>query len=167
MTVGVPEPSAPAPVKPPSTKKSLKEIRKRQLNFAQKLRTDNVDIATLRKNVRINGIHPQARAIIWQFLLDYLEPQLSRRQEVVSEKRKTYVYYCDSFYSERKKEDDSLISQINVDVPRTYCDDRELFQSPIIQGSLTRILFVWSKLHFEIGYFQGLSDLIAPFYQVS
>ena len=57
-------------------------------------------------------------------------------------------------------QDNELKERIRMDVERTY-QERPLFQHEEIQSMLTRILLIWSKKHPELGYKQGMNELLA------
>eukprot|EP01119_Soliformovum_irregulare_P018164 TRINITY_DN5511_c0_g1_i2.p1 TRINITY_DN5511_c0_g1~~TRINITY_DN5511_c0_g1_i2.p1 ORF type:complete len:278 (-),score=39.85 TRINITY_DN5511_c0_g1_i2:64-897(-) len=51
--------------------------------------------------------------------------------------------------------------QISVDVPRTI--GGPIMKVDVVQRMLERILYIWSKEHPHIDYFQGLGDVVAQF----
>ena len=55
-----------------------------------------------------------------------------------------------------------IFKLISVDIPRTL-PRLKLFSEEKIQNIMTRILFVWSIRHQNIGYVQGFNDLCTPF----
>lgn len=57
-------------------------------------------------------------------------------------------------------QDNELKERIRMDVERTY-QERPLFQHEEIQNMLTRILLLWAKKHPELGYKQGMNELLA------
>eukprot|EP00817_Percolomonadidae_sp_ATCC50343_P001876 CAMPEP_0117430526 /NCGR_PEP_ID=MMETSP0758-20121206/10073_1 /TAXON_ID=63605 /ORGANISM="Percolomonas cosmopolitus, Strain AE-1 (ATCC 50343)" /LENGTH=259 /DNA_ID=CAMNT_0005218649 /DNA_START=534 /DNA_END=1313 /DNA_ORIENTATION=+ len=63
---------------------------------------------------------------------------------------------------EKNAEEETILHQIRIDVPRTS-PDLPLFQNERIQKALERILYIWSIQHPGCGYVQGLNDLVTPF----
>lgn len=68
-------------------------------------------------------------------------------------------------HSTNQNDDDIMMRQIEVDIPRTSPGQR-LFQIHQIQQSLQRILYVWAMRHPASGYVQGMNDLVTPFMYV-
>lgn len=68
-------------------------------------------------------------------------------------------------HSSNQSDDDIMMRQIEVDIPRTSPGQR-LFQIHQIQQSLQRILYVWAMRHPASGYVQGMNDLVTPFMYV-
>lgn len=61
--------------------------------------------------------------------------------------------------------DEELRDEIQKDIGRTY-PDTEFFRADHVQSSLSNILFIWSRLHPETSYRQGMHELAAPLYWV-
>ena len=57
-------------------------------------------------------------------------------------------------------EDQELKSTIMLDIDRTY-QDRELFQQKFVKDLMVNVLFVWAKNNPDLGYKQGLNELLA------
>eukprot|EP01112_Ceratiomyxa_fruticulosa_P000360 TRINITY_DN10325_c0_g1_i1.p1 TRINITY_DN10325_c0_g1~~TRINITY_DN10325_c0_g1_i1.p1 ORF type:complete len:595 (-),score=114.07 TRINITY_DN10325_c0_g1_i1:87-1871(-) len=62
-------------------------------------------------------------------------------------------------------EDQGLLNQIRLDVPRTATKGlgRSLYNSTPTRDMLVRLLYVWAKENSDVGYIQGLNDLPAQF----
>lgn len=58
-------------------------------------------------------------------------------------------------------EDEEIQKEIMNDVTRTY-PDIEFFRRETTQTFLMRVLFIWVKLHPDLGYRQGMNELLAP-----
>lgn len=54
------------------------------------------------------------------------------------------------------------LKQIRKDIPR-MSGGRCYLRHPRVQGSIERILFIWSLRHPACGYVQGMNDLVVPF----
>ena len=61
--------------------------------------------------------------------------------------------------------DQEVRATIEQDVMRTY-PELEFFQGEAVQTDLTNILFCYSRRHDEIGYRQGMHELLANIYLV-
>ncbi|KAK6331130.1 hypothetical protein TWF696_003200 [Orbilia brochopaga] len=61
--------------------------------------------------------------------------------------------------------DEQLRDEIQKDIDRTY-PDNEFFRSKDVQNTLSNVLFVWSRLHPDVSYRQGMHELAAPVYWV-
>ena len=62
------------------------------------------------------------------------------------------------FYAEQE-----LIKEIEKDMERLYptgCD--EFFEDPTIREYMTNVLFLWSRMHPETSYRQGMHEILAP-----
>jgi hypothetical protein len=65
-------------------------------------------------------------------------------------------------------QEQSLLHQISVDVPRTHCKLHPwLFSDVRVQDSLTRVLFALATAFPEVSYFQGLNEVPIPFFVCS
>ncbi|KAF3922813.1 hypothetical protein ABW21_db0202678 [Orbilia brochopaga] len=61
--------------------------------------------------------------------------------------------------------DEQLRDEIQKDIDRTY-PNNEFFRSADVQSTLSNVLFVWSRLHPDVSYRQGMHELAAPVYWV-
>ncbi|KPI90390.1 putative Gtpase activating protein [Leptomonas seymouri] len=57
------------------------------------------------------------------------------------------------------------LTQIRKDIPR-MSGGHSYLRHPRVQGSIERILFIWSLRHPACGYVQGMNDLVVPFMAV-
>lgn len=57
------------------------------------------------------------------------------------------------------------LKQIRKDIPR-MSGGRCYLRHPRVQGSIERVLFIWSLRHPACGYVQGMNDLVVPFMAV-
>ncbi|KAJ1974210.1 GTPase-activating protein [Dimargaris verticillata] len=133
--------------------------------FEKCLAEPNVDLAKLRK-LSWNGIPEQLRAMAWQLLMGFLPANADRRDPTLTRKRKEYAdCVAQTFAQGPDGLEPALWHQIQIDVPRT-CPTSPLFQDPVVQQSLARILYCWADRHPASGYVQGINDLVTPFYVV-
>jgi hypothetical protein len=126
---------------------------------------DNVDAGVLKKEAW-NGCPPECRAMVWQMLLGYLPYNSRRRAMTLARKRKEYRGFVEKFYDApkegRTKEEQKILRQILVDVPRTR-PEVPLFHQPAVRRLLERVLYIWALRHPASGYVQGINDLATPF----
>ncbi|EGG24662.1 TBC domain protein [Cavenderia fasciculata] len=135
--------------------------------FEKFLGESNVDLDILKK-IGWRGIPEKKRSMAWKILLGYLPSNGERREEILERKRKEYRDCLPQYYiSEEKRTDPDkkTLKQIQMDVPRTN-PSVPLFQQPIIQEILERILYIWAIRHPSTGYVQGINDLATPFIYV-
>jgi len=133
--------------------------------FESLLKEPNVDIEQLKK-LSWSGIPEEFRPEAWQILMGYLPSNSDERETVLKEKRKEYNdIISETFKNGIAGLNQSIYHQIHIDVPRTN-PDLSLYQNPIIQESLEKILYCWAIRHPKSGYVQGINDLITPFYHV-
>jgi len=133
--------------------------------FEVLLKEPNVDIGKLKK-LSWSGIPEEYRPEAWQLLMGYLPCNSKDRECVLKAKRNEYIkIVTETFKNGTSGLDQSIYHQIHIDVPRTN-PDIPLYQNPIIQESLEKILYCWAIRHQSIGYVQGINDLITPFYHV-
>jgi len=133
--------------------------------FETILKEPNVDIVKLKK-LSWSGIPEEYRPVAWQILMGYLPANSKERETVLKAKRNEYIkIVTDTFKNGTLGLNQSIYHQIHIDVPRTN-PDLSLYQNPIIQESLEKILYCWAIRHPASGYVQGINDLITPFYHV-
>mmetsp|Transcript_6996 Transcript_6996/g.9668 ORF Transcript_6996/g.9668 Transcript_6996/m.9668 type:complete len:442 (+) Transcript_6996:140-1465(+) len=124
-----------------------------------------VDLDKLRK-MSWSGIPVPVRPTCWKLLLGYIPADLDLRQKVLKQKRLEYAelhakYYVNMSDSERE----TSLHQIQLDVPRTIPKgyNGNIFKNDKIRLMLEHIMYNWAAHHPQIGYFQGLSDIISQF----
>jgi len=112
------------------------------------------------------GIPNEHRSQVWLYILFpdadecYMTQRKIRRTEYVELLKKHYGV-------PETPEDISLQNSINVDIVRTHPPEfYSLYTNPYIQDSLKRVSYVWAKENKHISYFQGLPDLMLPFFSV-
>ncbi|KAH6563777.1 hypothetical protein BASA50_008884 [Batrachochytrium salamandrivorans] len=143
----------------------LNSLSIRFTKFKTILEQPNVDLEQLRK-LSWPGIPEEIRPTAWKLLMGYLPANSDRRDATLIRKRKEYEEYVSQAFSRGNEElDQGLHHQIHIDIQRTNAH-MPLYQSPIIQESLERILYVWAIRHPASGYVQGINDLVTCFFQV-
>ncbi|XP_044749210.1 TBC1 domain family member 15 [Coccinella septempunctata] len=117
------------------------------------------------------GITPSLRKEVWKYLLDYYPWNCSKaeRQKLISQKNDDYFSMKLQWKTMTKTQEDNFTdyrerkSQIEKDVSRTdrtidfYAGDN----NPNLQ-ILNDILMTYVMYNFDLGYVQGMSDLLAP-----
>lgn len=133
----------------------------------------------------VSGVLPGLRALVWKVLLGYLtcDPQdwwatLTQKRQLYSEFKATYVSEWPSLIGDLSDhplslEPDSkwksfstdlrLRREIYNDVRRTR-PEVEVQSRELHSESLIRILFIYAKRHPDVGYVQGMNDVLAPVY---
>jgi len=123
-----------------------------------------VDIDLLRR-LGWHGIPETLRGTCWQLLLGYLPCESNVREKVLLQKSAEYKQLVLK-YTVKEEQDPELLQQIRVDVPRTNLKGMEglkLFTFEAIKLLLERVLYIWTKEHKGLDYYQGLSDIAAQF----
>lgn len=101
----------------------------RDKRFDEVLREEVVKIDQLRQ-LSWNGVPPIHRADVWQLLVGYMPANRGRRAVVLERKRREYreavPQYFDVPDAARSLQEQNILRQILVDVPRT-CPDVPFF----------------------------------------
>jgi len=149
-----------------SNSKMNPKVSSKVLTFDQYLSAEDLDLSKLR-SCAWTGVPDIFRAPVWQVLIGYLPTRQSRRQQTLDRKRKEYFdclpRYYDSSNADRSEEDQKMLRQILLDVPRTN-PGMPLFHNVEVRRSLERILYIWAVKHPASGYVQGMNELVTPFY---
>eukprot|EP00656_Telonema_subtile_P018937 TRINITY_DN2028_c0_g3_i4.p1 TRINITY_DN2028_c0_g3~~TRINITY_DN2028_c0_g3_i4.p1 ORF type:complete len:345 (-),score=74.47 TRINITY_DN2028_c0_g3_i4:181-1215(-) len=140
-----------------------------KINKFQKLMSQpTIDLAVLRR-VAWSGCPSEFRVTAWQLLLGYLPVNSDRRHGTLERKRREYLDFVPQYFEsgscERTEYEQGVYRQIKVDCPRTS-PNVALFQDPIAQDALLRVLYIWAIRHPGSGYVQGINDLLTPFFVV-
>jgi hypothetical protein len=113
-----------------------------------------------------SGVPPNIRPIVWRLLLGYAPPNADRREAALARKRQEYLDCISQYYDigdeDRSSDENEMLHQISMDVPRTL-PEVPFFQQIAVQASLSRILYIWAIRHPASGYVQGVNDLATPF----
>jgi TBC1 domain family member 2 len=151
-----------------SSKEASVPLSFRESKYDQLLSSDVVKLGDLRK-LSWNGVPAQYRPIVWKLLSGYMPTNRDRRETALQRKRREYEEAVAQYFqvadSARTAQEQALLRQILVDVPRT-APEAQLFQNDAVQRSMTRVLYVWAVRHPASGYVQGINDLLTPFYLV-
>ncbi|CAM9168958.1 unnamed protein product [Ectocarpus sp. 6 AP-2014] len=154
---------APAAAPALATRPSYRDKR-----FDDVLGEEVVELDELRK-LSWNGVPPVHRAAVWQLLVGYMPANRARREAALERKRREYweavPQYFDVPDAARSLQEQNILRQILVDVPRT-CPDVPFFHQDKVQRAMERILYIWAIRHPASGYVQGINDLLTPLYVV-
>lgn len=138
---------------------------RRAREFIACLAAEQIDMTRLRE-LAWNGVPDQLRPVVWPLLLGHLPSDRDQWSVTLAEKRKEYVDLVKTAFDQGTEGLDPVTwKQIFIDVPRTN-PGRPLWQRPVTQRSLERILYVWAMRHPSCGYVQGINDLATPFFEV-
>eukprot|EP01119_Soliformovum_irregulare_P018163 TRINITY_DN5511_c0_g1_i1.p1 TRINITY_DN5511_c0_g1~~TRINITY_DN5511_c0_g1_i1.p1 ORF type:complete len:384 (-),score=60.53 TRINITY_DN5511_c0_g1_i1:64-1215(-) len=138
----------------------MDEKEKRLNYFLRILSSPTINLDILRKSCW-HGVPNEVRAICWKLLLGYLPLDISTRSDSLLSSRMDYLYKVAFHFDKIDRKNDALLQQISVDVPRTI--GGPIMKVDVVQRMLERILYIWSKEHPHIDYFQGLGDVVAQF----
>lgn len=143
---------------------TMSSMHSRRERFLVLLAQPNVTMGKLR-SLSWSGIPADVRATAWKILLGYLPTNRDRREETLLRKRKEYYEFLRQSFVDAVRDDyeEKTFRQICIDVPRTI-PSCAMFQIPVIQRSLERILYLWALRHPATGYVQGINDLVTPFF---
>ena len=132
--------------------------------FEELMAAEVVDLGKLRE-LSWGGIPDRHRGTIWRLLLGYLPANRDRREATQTRKRREYAEILPLYFNiapeERTMQEQEILRQILVDLPRTQ-PDMPLFHQEEIQRCMERILYVWAIRHPASGYVQGMNDLVVP-----
>ncbi|XP_036602703.1 TBC1 domain family member 17 isoform X3 [Trichosurus vulpecula] len=134
------------------------------------------DIGELKAQIFSGGLCPSLRREAWKFLLGYLSWDGSAEEHKVHIHRKTDEYFRMKLQwksvSPEQERRNSLLhgyrSLIERDVSRTDRSNK-FYEGPGNPGLglLNDILLTYCMYHFDLGYVQGMSDLLSPILYVT
>ncbi|KAM9035347.1 TBC1 domain family member 17 [Sarcophilus harrisii] len=134
------------------------------------------DIGELKAQIFSGGLCPSLRREAWKFLLGYLSWEGSAEEHKIHVRRKTDEYFRMKLQwksvSPEQERRNSLLhgyrSLIERDVSRTDRSNK-FYEGPGNPGLglLNDILLTYCMYHFDLGYVQGMSDLLSPILYVT
>ncbi|SCU85435.1 LAME_0D01332g1_1 [Lachancea meyersii CBS 8951] len=144
----------------------LNSIMQRVAKFDTILQPTNGNLINLSELRRLswNGVPMVHRPRVWRLLIGYAPANIKRQQSLLQRKRQEYRDGVALVFSAEHTRDIPTWHQIEIDIPRTN-PLIPLYQFPLVQQSLQRILYLWAIRHPASGYVQGINDLVTPFYQ--
>jgi hypothetical protein len=129
------------------------------------------DVAAFKERIFAGGLEPELRQEVWKFLLGYYDYKATDSERTVHRQQKVEEYYTMkkqwSTMSETQLDNFSALKErlhlIEKDVLRT---DRCLPFFKDVEGRglilLKDILVTYGMYNFDLGYVQGMSDLLSP-----
>ena len=145
-------------------------------DFLNKNKFDNKILKQIIKNGIPNEL-PCLRAIIWKTLIGYYPiNDLACWKKITLSHFNSYQN-MKKFYKEfpndiKDEEDLKILNQINKDLPRTrntisfFSEKSKFNKNETNYDILRRILFFFSKRNQEIGYVQGMNEIVAIIYYI-
>ncbi|KAH0787101.1 TBC domain containing protein [Histomonas meleagridis] len=128
-------------------------------------------LSELKETVKLHGVDPKIRHIIWPLLFNILPFKESKRNEVLTSRVKEYLIIRSQWQTMSKTQLKyfkvvlSAFSTIRVDVKRTHPPDI-LESIPSWSNILTNILQTFVMWNLDVRYTQGLNDLAVVFMTV-
>ena len=112
-----------------------------------------------------SGVPREMRGQVWRLMLGVMPAHRERRETTLARKRGEYAELVPEYEkSEARSEYESgMLRQIQRDVPRPHLQ-QAVWQTPVAQTALTRMLFLWSLRHPVVGFVQGFNDLASVFF---
>ena len=159
-----------------STSKNEKNKIEILTEFLKNNKFDNKILKQIIKNGIPNNL-PCLRAMIWKTLIGYYPiNDLINWKKITLEHFKSYQT-LKKFYKEfpndlKDKEDLKIITQINKDLPRTrtemnfFSEKSKFNKDETNYDILRRILFFFAKRNQDLGYVQGMNEIVAIIYYI-
>ncbi|KHJ36276.1 putative tbc domain-containing protein [Erysiphe necator] len=168
--------------------RSLENARQRWQVTIEYISNDVFLEQTLKGGRNISPCSEGLRSVFWKVFLLFKETDISRWPKVLDETRKAYktrrkyhLRYIENPDELKEaldpldddvnspwntlRKDEQIRAEILQDVKRCM-PDNQFFQDLEIQKKLLDILFIFSKTNPEIGYRQGMHELLAPIFWV-
>ena len=120
------------------------------------------------------NIFPYNKPKEWKNILDeYRSNYYNNKSKFINNKIHNFIICNDekgnenyeNLKKELLKQDYEILSLIKLDIIRTY-QEIELFHNDTIKEILCNVLYIFSKINPNPGYFQGMSDICAVFLYV-
>ena len=145
-------------------------------DFIKKNKFDNKILKQIIKNSIPNQL-PCLRAMIWKSLVGYLPiNDLSQWKKTTCEYFQKYRLLKKEFKNFpnniKDESDEKILAQINKDLPRTrpkikfFKEKSKFSKIETNYDVLKRILYFYAKKHKDIGYVQGMNEIVAIIYYI-
>uniref|UniRef100_A0A6B2L5E7 Rab-GAP TBC domain-containing protein n=1 Tax=Arcella intermedia TaxID=1963864 RepID=A0A6B2L5E7_9EUKA len=129
-----------------------------------------VDPQLIKKKIFLGGLDPSIRAEAWKYLLDYYpwNSTKAERMSIIEEKKKIYEQVKNQWKSITPEELANFTmwfsrkDQIERDVVRTDRNLEPFKEYEPYLSKISNILITYSWHFWNIGYTQGMNDLVAP-----
>ena len=145
-------------------------------DFIKKNKFDNKILKQIIKNGIPNQL-PCLRAMLWKSLVGYFPvSDLSQWKKTTCEHFQKYRLlkreYKDFPNNIKDESDQKILAQINKDLPRTrtevkfFKEKSKFSKNETNYDVLQRILFFYAKKHKDVGYVQGMNEIVAIIYYI-
>ena len=145
-------------------------------DFIKKNKFDNKILKQIIKNGIPNEL-PCLRAMLWKSLVGYLPiGDLSQWKKTTCENFQKYRLLKKEFRDFPNniidESDQKLLVQINKDLPRTrpevsfFKEKSKISKNETNYDVLRRILYFYAKKHKDVGYVQGMNEIVAIIYYI-
>ena len=145
-------------------------------DFLNQNKFDNKILKQIIKTGIPNNL-PCLRALIWKTLIGFYPiNDLIKWKEITTEHFKKYLklkkFYKDFPKNLKEEEDIKTLTQIDKDLPRTRSDipffqEKSKFNKDETNYDIMRrILFFFAKRNSELGYIQGMNEIVAIIYYI-
>lgn len=137
-----------------------------------------IDFETL-KSLTFQGIpdeFPAVRSLIWKLMMNYLPNNIFEWNKYLIDKHLEYenikLDHIENLEIDNKNRDskDNVLDEVIKDVKRTRTH-MHFFLAPSKKNPnetnadvLTRILYIFSKIHVDVSYVQGMNEILAPIF---
>ena len=163
-------------LKPNSTSSKEKLKVECLSDFIKKNKFDNKILKQIIKNGIPNEL-PCLRAMLWKSLVGYLPiGDLSQWKKTTCEHFQKYRLLKKEFRDFPNniidESDQKLLVQINKDLPRTrpevsfFKEKSKISKNETNYDVLRRILYFYAKKHKDVGYVQGMNEIVAIIYYI-
>jgi hypothetical protein len=137
------------------------------------LKKKNIDFRLLRR-LTFEGVpdeFPGIRSIIWRLMLNYLPSSIKDWKDYIVDRKSDYENIKSDFLEKEGQypfSDNYFLSEIIKDIKRTrthmHFFTSKCSVSETHMDVLTRILFIFGKIHPDVAYVQGMNELVAVIY---
>ena len=159
-----------------STSSNEKNKVNKLTDFLNQNKFDNKILKQIIKTGIPNNL-PCLRALIWKTLIGFYPiNDLIKWKEITTEHFKKYLklkkFYKDFPKNLKEEEDIKTLTQIDKDLPRTRSDipffqEKSKFNKDETNYDIMRrILFFFAKRNSELGYIQGMNEIVAIIYYI-
>ena len=83
------------------------------------------------------------------------EKEINHNNQIIGNFSRANSFYYNPFHDEKE-----MIQLINLDLNRTF-QELSLFHDEKIKNKLSNILVLWNKLNMDLGYQQGMNDILS------
>ncbi|QSL65991.1 hypothetical protein MERGE_003128 [Pneumocystis wakefieldiae] len=127
---------------------------------------------SIKENIFYKGIHPNIRKEVWCFLLRIYpwDSSEDERKIIFLEKSNRYIQLKEGWQNNKEKQADEVFKdqkhRIEKDVHRTDRKTKSSIETNCHLETMTNILLTYNEYNKDLGYVQGMCDLLSPLYIV-